>query len=161
MIVDTRFIPRERWQETGRFIRDFADWGWYATLTFDDYVHSGEALKTLKSWLRTLAREHVRDHIRVAYCIERTPLCGSWHFHLLIAAPPRLRQQRFGFDVRVAHLAWRQASAAAGFTQFRRYKPGMGASFYLAATEQWEIGVVCSRRSACKRRGCTEGPSPW
>jgi hypothetical protein len=159
MIGDTSLQSLALRQVTGDFVSKIADWRWYGTLTFKDYVHPAKALGALKFWSRWVARGHVHGHVWLAYAMEQTRGAGVWHFHVLLGA--RTPDDTLVLSAARAERQWRATSLEGGFTRIDPFKPEVGAPYYLTKTASYDVGVVCPRPSACKRGRCLDGPPPW
>lgn len=129
----------------GELIHSYADWTWWATLTFKKSVTEPVAFRTLKTWLGFMARD-IGKHYRVAFAIEEAG--GGHHVHALLAFP-------IGNQLSAKRLnqAWLQVSTLTGFTDIKRYDSSKGAAWYLAKEVECEVNVVCPRRPSCRRRG--------
>jgi hypothetical protein len=153
-----RIARVERRRETGEWIRTHAAWTHFYTLTFAAGVSEDEAVQLHWAWLKVLARRRdlVRDHIRVAYAVERgAGRSGRVHLHGLLAVPaPRLLR------VEDARLAWHQLHRFIGFDRFVRYTDGRGGPWYIVKTDEWDIGTACPRRFARCGERCAEDPTP-
>lgn len=137
----------------GKLIYEYADWTWWANLTFRDDMSEQGALRVLIKWLRYLAKDS-GTHFRVAYAIEAAG--QSHHIHALLAFSPKTL-----FSTRALNQSWRGVDSTTGFTDIRKYDSNRGAAWYLAKEGQCEVGTVCPRPPSCRRRGsCKIAKSP-
>lgn len=143
--------------ETGRFIHNFGDWKWWATLTFRDYVSRGSAMRVFRSWLRTLAKLVYRHHLRVAWGFELQDR-EVWHIHLLLETPGPTSPELEG-----PHLqsVWRAISGICGISKIEPFDTTRGAGWYLSKGTDWDVNVACPRTPRCRRSGCREAPGSW
>ena len=162
MIGDTTNLPRRLRKAAGDWLAGLAQWRWYCTLTFEDYVTQRQAMGALKRWARIVAQTQVRDHFMLAFALEKTTLAGVWHIHVLLDAPEATATDYRGFMPLVAAEVWKRRCFAGGFTRIESFQPDGRAPYYLTKTASYDCGVICPRRSRCRRSvGCRGGPSPW
>jgi hypothetical protein len=136
----------------GSFIHGIATWTTWATLTFGRPVSDSQADAALVRWLRAVAKQAAREHLRVVWGVEYQP-GGYPHFHVLLAFPPTVAHAAVQHR-RLAQL-WRQSDKATGFSHFRRFDPDQGAAWYVAVHAEWDVQLVCPRRPRCRRKaGC-------
>lgn len=144
-------------RHTGEWIRSQATWSDFFTLTFAWHTDEGPASRMLWDWLKQITRHVIREHVTVAYAIERAPgRYGRVHVHGLLAISRDVRVRRE--DLRVE---WRRLHRATGFDRWLRYTDGRGGPWYVVkANAEWDLGVACPRRFARCRPHCAEDPTP-
>jgi hypothetical protein len=156
---DTPVEP-EWWRLYGDFIRDQGPWHWWLTFTFQQPIGPVTAKRIFKRWAMTLAADHLRDHIRLAWVLDTNG--GHFHFHALLGLPDNTSTTKA-----VIKDLW--MAAAPGLTGYvgdiHEYDPGQGAAFYIGkktAHYEWDITTVCSDRPACRRgKGCRVNRFAW
>lgn len=149
--------PRRLRTAYGTFIRDIAAWDYWVTLTFTEDVSTAAANRTLRKWLRFIAKQMVNAHVPFASVAERQGR-GTWHFHLLLSFPGSFHD----FNPRAADKAWKKLHPLAGFTKIEQYDPEQAAAFYIAKDGEPDINIACPRHPCCRREsGCVEAPGSW
>jgi hypothetical protein len=133
------------------WVRDYAEWRGFWTLTFAEPVTRPNAWRILREFLRSIARFWVRSHFKVLIAIEEHA-SGAPHFHVLIDV-------NVGKDA--VNKAWKH-DPSCGFTEIRAYDPARGAAAYVVKERNWTAGVMCPRLSECRRKRClVASPPVW
>lgn len=142
----TRVHQGELRHRTVEFIRDFADWRWFITLTFARDVSSKKAHEAVREFLNEVAGNHEHRHIRIALAYEKQ-FRGRLHAHLL-AAP--LDGGDFSTDARLIERSWLHGDAQVEPVRDREDAVG-----YLVKHKHWIPVVACDKQRPCRRkRGC-------
>ena len=112
------------------------EWALWASLTFRGNPSQARALRVFRCWMHILQRRAFGRHywnrkprIRWVRGMERQRR-GTWHFHVLLAAGPRVSAE-------YAAVQWRRL---AGDADIRAYNPSKGAAYYLYKTYSTEVG---------------------
>lgn len=158
--MDAHPMERRAKQAWVTWAQGTARWQWFVTLTFARDVSEQAALRALKRWARDLAAQPLAGgHYGLGYVMDRQPISGRWHFHVLCSFG--------GIDVDPGWAQYLWGALASrfptGHADAKRYD-GSDAGLHYAFRHDGErgLGVVCPRDAEpCKHRNCTFGTSPW
>jgi hypothetical protein len=139
-------------EEGGIFVRDYARWTVWGTVTYwRDKVSDGEVREDMKYFLRSLAKKY-GTHIPFALGMEEQ-LRGVLHAHLLLVLPGIEKDE----GAELLRAWWGQ-----GRSEFKMYVPKENAAYYLAGHWEWYVQTACPRFLPCRRAmGCKEAIGPW
>ena len=135
----------------GEFVRGFAPWTWFFTLTFRRGVNAEHVEQAARDWLRIIAREVVREHVPAAWGVE-CGAGGNWHVHGVLSIAT-------GADVLkvAARHAWHARDDANGILDLQDYDPKRGGAGYAVKDGVWFLDTCCPRYPRCRRKGgCKE-----
>ncbi len=151
LMLTTNLYVRLR-EEGGTFVREWAPWTTWGTVTYwRDQVSEEQVLQETKCFLRALAKKH-RTHFRFALGMEEQHR-GVLHAHLLLALPAIDEEAK----ARRLRARWGR-----GRSEFELYEPKEDAAYYLAGHREWWVQTACPRFLPCRRvTGCKEALGPW
>lgn len=147
-------IPAAAQQEAGgEFIRGFAKWRLWVTITFRSPIHPALALETHREWLRALAKAE-SAHVACAYVVDQHR-SGAPHIHALLGE----LTETLDLDPDHVRDILHRVAPFVGFERIRQYDDQRRASHYIAQKADWEVFVACPRYLPCRRkRGCLVAP---
>lgn len=135
----------------GDWINTLRPWAMFGTLTFSVDVGQFRADLALMEWTRQVAR-HSNQHHTVAFASDYQTY-GFLHFHFLLAFEHDVDCTP-DFFAALEHI-WRAAEPNAGWKDFQRFDPTLGAAWYLSTHREIAVVSGCHRPNACRRgRGC-------
>lgn len=152
--------------ETLRFLSKAAPWEWFVSLTFTRDVSDATALRALREWRSTVAKDVYQGHARIGwvYAPQGRRVHETLHAHALIAG------MEHEADLDNGNAAELAASWPNGGVTVRPVQNATKAIDYMLdhtdleaadIRSGWDLDVACDRRNRCRRTRCILAPGPW